>query len=66
MSPPENLSFRSIMDNGSILIDNVSKGRLGENSANLPTALLVTTLGHAATSRDDQPESLLIGQNRPR
>ena len=54
---PVNLQFRSIMDEGKILIVNLAKGRLGEDSASLFGALLVTTLGLAAMSRGDIPES---------
>lgn len=56
-SAPTNLHFRSIMDEGKILIVNLAKGRLGEDSASLFGALLVTTLGLAAMSRGDIPES---------
>ena len=56
-SAPTNLHFRSIMDEGKILIVNLAKGRLGEDSALLFGALLVTTLGLAAMSRGDIPES---------
>ena len=55
--PPVDLHFRSIMDEGKILIVNVSKGRLGEDSASLLGAILVTTIGLAAMSRGDIPES---------
>jgi hypothetical protein len=54
---PEELYFRKIMDEGRILIVNLSKGRLGEDSASLLGALLVTTLGLAAMSRGDIPEA---------
>jgi DNA helicase HerA-like ATPase len=54
---PVNLKFRSIMDEEKILIVNLSKGRLGEDSASLFGALLVTTLGLAAMSRGDIPET---------
>jgi len=54
---PVNLQFRSIMDNEKILIVNLAKGRLGEDSASLFGAILVTTLGLAAMSRGDTPES---------
>lgn len=54
---PVNLHFRSIMDESKILIVNLSKGRLGEDSASLFGALLVTTLGLAAMSRGDIEES---------
>lgn len=56
-SAPVDLSFRKIMDEGKILIVNLSKGRLGEDSANLLGALLVTTLNLAAFSRADTEES---------
>ena len=59
-SPPVDLHFRQIMDEGKILIVNLAKGRLGEDSANLLGALLVTTLGLAAFSRADVEE-----QKRP-
>lgn len=51
------LHFRQIMDEGKILIVNLAKGRLGEDSANVLGALLVTTLGLAAFSRADAEES---------
>lgn len=53
---PTPLRFRSIMDEGKILVVNLAKGRLGEDSANLLGALLVTTVGLAAMSRSDTPE----------
>lgn len=55
-SPPVDLRFRQIMDEGKILIVNLAKGRLGEDSANLLGALLVTTLALAAFSRADVKE----------
>lgn len=54
---PIDLHFRTIMDEGRILIVNLSKGKLGEDSANLLGALLVTTLNLAAFSRADAPEA---------
>jgi hypothetical protein len=56
MNPPIPLKFRTIMDSGKILIVNLSKGRLGDDSASLLGALMVTTLGLAALSRGDLPE----------
>lgn len=56
-STPVDLHFRQIMDEGKILIVNLSKGRLGEDSANLLGALLVTTLSLAAFSRANVPET---------
>src|SRR5258708_21522900 len=58
--PLVDLHFRQLMDEGKILIVNLAKGRLGEDSANLLGALLVTTLGLAAFSRADVAE-----QRRP-
>ncbi|MCK9345062.1 MAG: type IV secretion system DNA-binding domain-containing protein [Candidatus Pacebacteria bacterium] len=55
-NPPIDLSFRRIMDSGKILIVNLAKGRLGDDSANLLGALLVTTLNLAAFSRSELPE----------
>jgi len=51
------LHFRQIMDEGKILVVNLAKGQLGEDSANVLGALLVTTLGLAAFSRSDTEES---------
>ena len=45
------LRMRSIMDEGKILLVNLSKGRLGEDSSSLLGGLLVTSLGLAAFSR---------------
>ncbi len=55
--PPVDLHFRRMMDEHGILIVNLSKGQLGEDSANLLGALIVTTLGLAALSRADVDES---------
>lgn len=52
-APPVDVRFRQIMDEGKILIANLSKGKLGEDSANLLGALLVTTIGLAGLSRSD-------------
>ena len=51
------LHFREIMDDGKILIVNLAKGRLGEDSASVLGALLMTTLGLAALSRADSDET---------
>jgi type IV secretory pathway TraG/TraD family ATPase VirD4 len=53
---PIDLRFRAIMDEAKILVVNLAKGRLGEDSANLLGALLVTTVGLAAMSRSDATE----------
>ena len=45
------------MDDGKILIVNLSKGRLGEDNSTLLGALLVTSIQQAAMTRADIPES---------
>jgi hypothetical protein len=55
------LRLRSIMDQGKVLLVNLAKGKIGEDSASLLGGLLVTSLGLAAYSRADLPES----QRRP-
>ena len=47
---------RFMMDRGRILIANLSKGRIGEDKANLLGAILVTQFQLAAMSRADMPE----------
>jgi len=47
---------RFMMDRGRILIANLSKGKLGEDKANLLGAILVTQFQLAAMSRADIPE----------
>ena len=54
---PKPLRFRSLIDRNTILLVNLAKGRLGGDSSHLLGALLVTTLGLAAYSRADIPES---------
>jgi energy-coupling factor transporter ATP-binding protein EcfA2 len=56
-APPVDLHIRTVMDERKILIVNLSKGRLGEDSANLLGALLLSTISLAAFSRADIPES---------
>ena len=54
-------SFRQVMDEGKILIVNLSKGKLGEENSNFLGMILVPQLLMAAMSRADIPES----QRRP-
>jgi len=54
--PEADLRFRSIMDEGQILLVNLAKGQIGEDAAGLLGGLLVTTLGLAAFTRQDTPE----------
>ena len=50
------LNLREVMDEGRILIVNLSKGRIGEDASLLLGSLLVTQLQLAAMSRSDIPE----------
>ena len=54
-SPEKDLHIRRIMDEGMVLLVNLAKGRLGEDSSTLLGGLLVTTIGLAAFSRADVP-----------
>ncbi|HEY4942384.1 MAG TPA: type IV secretion system DNA-binding domain-containing protein [Rhizomicrobium sp.] len=51
VEPKIGLSFRSLMDEGKVLLVNLAKGRLGEESSTLLGSLIVSTLGLAAFSR---------------
>ena len=48
---------RDIMDNGKILLLNLSKGRVGEDNSALLGAMMITKMQLAAMSRVDTPES---------
>ena len=50
------IDMRRLMDEGKILIANISKGRIGEDNSRLLGALVVTKLQLAAMSRVDVPE----------
>ncbi len=50
------IDMRKIMDEGKILILNLSKGKIGEENSRLLGALLITKLQLAAMSRVDIPE----------
>ncbi len=54
-APEHDLHIRKIMDEGQVLLVNLAKGRLGEDSSSLLGGLLVTTIGLAAFSRADMP-----------
>jgi len=51
------LNLRNIMDEGKILIANLSKGRIGEDNSALLGAMLITKMQLAAMSRVDMPEN---------
>lgn len=55
--PEESLRFRRIMDEGHGLIVNLSKGRLGSDMTNILGGLIVSSILHAALTREDQPAS---------
>lgn len=55
--PRSSFDIRRIMDERRILLVNLSKGRLGEDTAGLLGALLVSSVGLAAMGRAEQPES---------
>jgi len=50
------IDMRKIMDEGKILIVNLSKGKIGEDASNLLGALVITRLQLAAMTRVDVPE----------
>lgn len=50
------LQIRPVMDKGKLLLVNLSKGELGEDSANLLGALLLSTISLAAFSRAELSE----------
>jgi len=51
------IDFRKVMDEGKILICNLSKGRLGEENSSLLGSLIVTKLQLAAMERIDTQEN---------
>ncbi len=55
VEPEIDVRIRSLMDEGRVLLVNLSKGQLGEDSAHLLGGLLVSTLGLAAFTRADDP-----------
>src|ERR1700733_12095088 len=55
--PSSTITLRRLMDEGAIVVCNLSKGRLGESVAHLLGALLTTTIAQAALSRAGAPAS---------
>jgi hypothetical protein len=55
--PEKTLNFRRIMDGGKILVINLAKGTIGEDSTALLGGLLVTILRLAAFSRAEVEET---------
>ena len=54
--PQTPLKFRHLMDSGTPLIVNLAKGRLGADVSNVLGGLLVSTVMHAAFTRQGLPE----------
>ncbi len=54
--PEKSISLRKIMDERKILLINLAKGQIGEDSAGLLGGLLITTIALAAFSRAELPE----------
>lgn len=50
-APKQDLHIHQIMDDGRVLLVNLAKGRIGEDSSSLLGGMLVTTLGLAGYSR---------------
>lgn len=57
--PKIDLKFRRMMDEGKVLLVNVSKGLLGEDSALVLGSLIASTIGLAAFSRAETPTERL-------
>jgi len=60
VEPAVDLRFRRMMDDGDVLLVNLARGRIGEESSNILGSLLVSTLGVAAFSRAE-----VSGERRP-
>jgi hypothetical protein len=55
--PRSSFNLRQVMDKGKILLVNLAKGKIGEDTAALLGAMLVTKIGLAALSRAELPEA---------
>lgn len=53
---PHDISLRRCMDEGKIVLVDISKGKLGSDAANLVGSVLITAMAHAAFSRIDTLE----------
>ncbi|MEP0313216.1 MULTISPECIES: TraM recognition domain-containing protein [Alphaproteobacteria] len=53
--PEVPLRFRSIMDEGRVLIVNLAKGRLGGDIANILGGMIASNIAHAAYTRQELP-----------
>ncbi len=59
--PEQPLRFRQVMDDGGFLIVNLSKGKIGADIANILGGMILSSIGNAAYSRQNQMED----QRRP-
>jgi hypothetical protein len=55
-NPRSSFNLREVMDEGQILLVNLAKGKIGEDSAALLGAMLVSQIGSAGMSRADVPD----------
>src|SRR5438552_4141007 len=55
--PKSAFDLRRVMDEGRILLVNLAKGKIGEDTSSLLGAMLVTKIGLAALSRAELPEA---------
>ncbi|MEX2032964.1 MAG: type IV secretion system DNA-binding domain-containing protein [Candidatus Colwellbacteria bacterium] len=55
--PHSSIDLRKVMDQGKILLADLSKGRIGEDNSALLGAMLITKLQLAAMKRVDMPEA---------
>jgi len=56
--PTVDLHFRSLMDEGRVLLVNLAKGRIGADSALILGGFLVSTMGLAALTRANTPAAM--------
>ncbi|MGB8509848.1 MAG: type IV secretion system DNA-binding domain-containing protein [Pyrinomonadaceae bacterium] len=56
--PKSSFNLRGIMDEGKLLLVNLAKGKLGEDTTQLLGSLLVSSMGLAALRRADTPEEM--------
>jgi Helicase HerA, central domain/TraM recognition site of TraD and TraG len=56
VQPRSSFDLRQVIDEGKILLVNLAKGRIGEDTAGLLGAMLVSRIGLAGLSRADTPE----------
>lgn len=59
--PKKPLRFRQLMDEGKVLIVNLAKGKLGVDVSNVMGGLIISSLAHAAYSRESMP----VNRRRP-